>query len=127
MISLQDKFPCREVWESFARRSHEAETVEAEARQKNMSLVEAEEKRIRANRRRSRRSNEGRKEGKEQQALLYRGTTHKQSGLMWTGKYQPRAGTDLIGNKPHVSKLRSVLSKFFLNIAFLVFDTSAPL
>ena len=66
----------------------EAEGWEREAREKNLSVAEVEEKRIRGNRRRSRRSKggeEGRRGGVEEQ---YRGAGG--SGLLWAGKYRPR-------------------------------------
>lgn len=69
----------------------EAEGWEREAREKNLSVTEVEEKRIRGNRRRSRRSKGGGEGGSrggvEEQ---YRGAGD--SGLLWAGKYRPRYG-----------------------------------
>ena len=59
--------------------------------------TQVEDRRIRGNRRRSRRS---RGEGKEQQYKVQGG-----SGLMWTAKYQPRCGADVVGNTAQVNIL----------------------
>lgn len=73
----------------------EAEGCEREAREKNLSLVEVEDNRIRKNRRRSRRS-----KGGEQEQQQYR--VESSSGLLWTSKYQPRCGAEVVGCRAQV-------------------------
>ena len=96
--SGQDK----RMFNSLMERRLEAEMFEKEAREKNLSVAEVEEKRIRGNRRRSRRSLEDRCEG-----VKY--SVESGSGLLWSAKYQPRCGADVLGNQEEVARLRDWL------------------
>merc|ERR1719234_1945540 len=95
-------FPFRRVWDSLVKRRVEAESWEKEARDKDLSLAEVEERRIRGNRKRSRRSRGGAPE------LKYK--VDNPSALLWTGKYQPRCGADVVGNRKGIQQLRTWLS-----------------
>ena len=103
--SLLEKktFPSVKMFNSLVERKVEAELFEREAREKNLSVCDVEEKRIRGNKRRSRRS----LELKESVAGRYE--VGGRSGLLWTSKYQPRCGADIIGNKEAVEGLRNWL------------------
>ena len=90
---------------SLMERKLEAEMYEKEAMEKNLSVAEVEEKRIRGNRRRSRRSRE-----LSGEAAKVRYTVDSGSGLVWASKYQPRCGADLLGNKAEIDSLRDWLS-----------------
>merc|ERR1719234_2292934 len=96
-------FPFRRVWGSLVKRRVEAESWEKEAREKDLSLAEVEERRIRGNRRRSRRSR-----GTDLTEQKYK--VDNPSALLWTGKYQPRCGADIVGNRESVKQLRNWLS-----------------
>ena len=85
------------MFNSLIERKIEAETFEKEAREKNLSVAEVEEKRIRGNRRRSRRSRDIRGEGSR---VVFSVDTC--SGLTWASKYQPRCGADILGNNDQV-------------------------
>ena len=90
---------------SLMERKLEAEMYEKEAMEKNLSVAEVEEKRIRGNRRRSRRSRE-----LSGEAAKVKYTVDSGSGLVWASKYQPRCGADLLGNKAEIESLRDWLS-----------------
>jgi len=93
------------VWDSLVKRRVEAESWEKEAREKDLSLAEVEERRIRGNRRRSRRSR-----GADLAEQKYK--VDNPSALLWTGKYQPRCGADLVGNCESIKQLRTWLSSW---------------
>ena len=95
----------KKMFNSLMERRMEAEMFEKEAREKNLSLADLEEKRIRGNRRRSRRSMELKEKGSS--AGKY--CVDSGSGLMWSSKYQPRSGADILGNEDTVSGLREWL------------------
>jgi len=94
----------KKMFNSLMERKLEAETFEREAREKNISAAENEEKRIRGNRRRSRRSMDLKK-GKES---LY--STVSDSGLSWASKYQPRCGSDVLGNEEVIRDIKDWLT-----------------
>lgn len=98
-------FPSVRMFNSLVERKVEAEMFEREAREKNLSMSEVEEKRIRGNRRRSRRSLELKA---ETEAGRYQ--VCGQSGLLWTSKYQPRCGADIVGHTAEVADLRTWLN-----------------
>ena len=100
----QGQVPVQKMFNSFVERKVEAESFEREAREKNLSVQEVEERRIRGNRRRSRRSREGKGDGGEGKYVIESG-----SGLMWTGKYQPRSVGDMVGNTEELSRMREWL------------------
>merc|ERR1719232_365374 len=95
----------KKMFNSLMERRMEAEMFEKEARDKNLSLADLEEKRIRGNRRRSRRSIEM----KENRSEAGKYCVDSGSGLMWSSKYQPRSGADILGNEDTVSGLREWL------------------
>ena len=97
-------FPSVKMFNSLVERKVEAELFEREAREKNLSVCDVEEKRIRGNKRRSRRSLELKGE-----SVAGRYEVGGRSGLLWTSKYQPRCGADIIGNKATVEGLRNWL------------------
>ena len=92
-------FPVKRIFSSFVERKVEAESSEREAREKNWSVQEVEENRIRENR-----SREGRDAEEDYKYVIQSG-----SGLMWTGKYQPREVGDMVGNSEVLARMREWL------------------
>merc|ERR1719348_921159 len=105
----------KKMFNSLIERKIEAETFEKEAREKNLSVAEVEEKRIRGNRRKSRRSRDIR--GEDSRVVFSVDTC---SGLTWASKYQPRCGADILGNNDQITKLREWLNNWSGNKAFSV-------
>ena len=98
------------TFNSLVERKVRAETLEREAREGKLSESEVkarEQKRGRAKRRRSRRSVEAGRAGEGGRYEVGAG-----SGLVWTSKYEPRCGEQILGNSGEVARLREWLNNW---------------
>ncbi len=121
-------FPVTKVFRRYLERKLESDTLEDEARRKNVSLNEIEEERSRGGRRRQlrRRRNSKKKAAaasKKQQpppvsrmnSKIENGVSYDPSlasSMQWTMKYAPQCADDVIGNLTVVRELASWLGEW---------------
>ena len=101
-------WPSLAKFNSLIERKVRTETLEAEAREAKVSVSEVkakDQKKGRGKRRRSRRSVEVARPSAGGRYQVEAG-----SGLVWTSKYEPRCGGDVLGNCGEVGRLRDWLS-----------------
>ena len=123
-------FPVKKIFRRYVERKLEADTLESEARKKNISLNEIEEERLsstRKLRRRARGQNSGnakyKKLGKrtlqedinideiqDNQKVAY--DPNSKSSMVWTIKYGPKMADDVMGNSNVVKKLQKWLGEW---------------
>ena len=101
-------WPGLQMFKSLIERKVNTETLEAQAREAKLSVSEVkarEQKRGRGKRRRSRRSVEVARPSAGGGYQVEAG-----SGLVWTSKYEPRCGGEVLGNRDEVVRLRQWLT-----------------
>lgn len=123
-------FPVKKIFRRYVERKLEADTLESEARKKNISLNEIEEERLsstRKLRRRARGQNSGSARYKKLDKKAIQGDTksdenqdnqkvaydpNSKSSMVWTIKYGPKIADDIIGNSNVVKKLQKWLGEW---------------
>ena len=123
-------FPVKKIFRRYVERKLEADTLESEARKKNISLNEIEEERsssTRKLRRRARGQNSGNTKYKKlgerrlqgdiktdenqgNQKVAY--DPNSKSSMVWTIKYGPKIADDVVGNSNVVKKLQKWLGEW---------------
>ena len=101
-------WPGLEMFKSLIERKVNTETLEVQAREAKLTVSEVkarDQKRGRAKRRRSRRSVEVARPSDGGGYQVEAG-----SGLVWTSKYEPRCGAEILGNCDEVARLRQWLT-----------------
>ena len=129
-MKQHQSFPINKIFRRYLERKLDADTLESEAKRKNISLNEIEEERLttsRKLRRRVRRHSGGNKKCKKQNQELIQDSTnfddHQDnpkikydpnlvSSMVWTMKYAPAILDDVIGNLGVVRKLKKWLSEW---------------
>ena len=129
-MKQQLAFPVSKIFRRYLERKLEADTLESEARRKNISLNEIEEERLsttRKLRRRVRRQSGENKKYKKPTKRLKQESTNMDchienqkvtydpilpSSMVWTMKYAPKMVDDVIGNSSVVKKLQKWLGEW---------------
>lgn len=106
-----DAFPMRKIFRRYVERKIEADTLEAEVRQKNLSLNDIVEERSKGRRRlRKTARNSHCQRGNEDKSLSeVKFDAALPSSMQWTMKYTPQMTDDMIGNLGVVRKLQTWL------------------
>ena len=123
-------FPVKKIFRRYLERKLEADTLESEARKKNISLSEIEEERLSSTRKLRRRvrglNNENiklKRSNKRQVKGAIKTDTNQEnakiaydpnfcSSMVWTMKYSPKMIDDIIGNSYVVKKLHQWLGEW---------------
>ena len=131
--SIQPKiFPVNKIFRRYLERKLEADSIESEARKKNISLTEMEEERLSSTRKLRRKVREQNSTKKKliksnKHALKGKNYSRKEScesnpeisydpnsqcSMLWTIKYAPKSIDDLIGNAITIKKLQKWLGEW---------------
>ena len=131
-VKPSQAFPVKKIFRRYLERKLEADSIEFEARKKNVSLTEMEEERLSSTRKLRRRvrgqSNIKIKNTKSNKKILVDKTNFQnescdknlevsydptsQSSMLWTIKYSPKIIDDIIGNGGITKKLQKWLGEW---------------